>query len=133
MNRSGFPHLEAEARRISDALKPLLNAYREKGLAVTIAVAPFGAGGGIAYLSTGERDSMISALEELVTNLKAERRMGARAPTVVDVLKQLRSSVLHMLHFDPATMSDEEGLARVQALADLVGYTGTPRVPGARA
>lgn len=107
MGRSDFPGLEARAAKLRDELRPILTREAGEGFGVTILV---------------ERDSMISALEELVLNLRAERAMGDRAPTVVEALQALRSAVLHFLESSEEHVSEAEALRRASRLADLVGY-----------
>jgi len=116
--RSDHPALEAAAQRVAGALKPLLAEHLPPGTGMTLLVFGYGERGGIAYLSTAERDSMIEALEELVANLKAERAGGPMAPTIVERLHSLERAVRQVL---APGQPDAEALARLEHLAALVG------------
>ena len=129
-NRSDHPELEAAAQRVAGALKPLLAAHLPPGTGLTLFLFSYGAGGGMAYLSTAERDSMIAALEEFLANAKAERAGGPAAPTIVERLRMLERAVVQVLEANGPDVSEATALARLEHLARLVGFK---RAGGARA
>ena len=125
MPRSEYPDLEARAVKLRDVLRPILREQLGEGYGVTILVSNIGPKGGMAYLSNIERDSMISALSELVMNMWAERQGGPHEPTVVETMAMLTRAAIRVLEISEEHVSEEEGLRRFQDLARLVGYPGT--------
>ena len=129
-NRSDFPDLEQRLRSFIDVLRPLLNEHFGAGadqrFVFTFLLSSIGKGGGTAYLSTGQRDEMISALEETVLNLHAERPRGPREPTVVESLAMLTRAAVRVLEVSEEHVSEEEGCQRFTELANVLGWKGSP-------
>jgi hypothetical protein len=135
-NRSDFPDLETRLRKFVELeLNPLLVEYfgpaAERDVVFTFLLSSVGKGG-TAYLSTGERDSMISALEETVLNLHAERARGPREPTVVESLAMLTKAAIRVLEVSEEHVSEEEGVKRFQELANVLGWKGSAKPPTGR-
>ena len=136
-NRSDFPALEKRLRVFVDVLKPLLKEHfglaGEADVVFTFLLSTIGKGGGTAYVSNGNRDDMISALEEVVLNLHAERARGPHEPTVVKNLAMITRAALRVLEVSEEHVSEDEGMKRFQELANLLGYTGSVKPPRGRA
>jgi hypothetical protein len=133
MNRSDFPDLEKRLTDFYQVLKPLLAEHfgsgAEQRFAFTFTLSNIGSGGGTAYMSTGNREDMISALEETVLNMHAERARGPREPTVVENLVMLTTAAVRVLEISEAHVSEKEGERRLQELANLLGWKGSPKPP----
>jgi hypothetical protein len=131
-NRSDFPDLETRLRKFVDLeLKSLLVEYfgpaAERDVVFTFLLSSIGKRGGTAYVSTGSRDEMISALEELLLNMHAERARGPHEPTVVETLAMLTQAAVRVLEVSEEHVSEEEGMKRFQELANLLGWKGSPK------
>jgi hypothetical protein len=137
MSRSDFPDLEKRLRTFCQVLKPLLAEHfgsgAEQRFVFTFTLSNIGSGGGTAYLSTGNREDMISALEETVLNMHAERARGPREPTVVEVLAMVTEAAVRVLEVSEEQVSEKEGLRRFTELANLLGWKGSPKPPTGRA
>jgi hypothetical protein len=129
-NRSDSPDLEKRLAAFVEVLRPLLHEHfghgAEQRFVFSFLLSNVGEKGGTAYLSTGERDSMISALEEVLLNMHAERAGGPREPTVVENLAILTKAALRVLEVSEEHISEEEGCRRFTELANVLGWKGSP-------
>ena len=133
MSRSDFPDLEKRLRAFVQVLKPLLAEHfgsgAEQRFVFTFTLSNIGSEGGTAYMSTGNREDMISALEETVLNMHAERARGPREPTVVETLAILTKAAVRVLEASEEHVSEEEGCRRFTELANVLGWKGSPKPP----
>jgi hypothetical protein len=120
MARDDNPELAALAAKL--LREKIVPELRGKGTGAMLLLSTFGKGGHTAYASTVDRDSAISALEELVLNMHAERARGPHEPTVAESLALLTRAAVGVLEVGSEDVSEEEGMKRFAVLAELVGY-----------
>jgi hypothetical protein len=141
MNRSDFSDLEKRLVAFATKLKPILKQQLlehfgpagEADVVFTMLLSTIGKFGGTAYLSNGNRDEMIAALQEFLLNAHAERAGGPHEPTVVEALTMLTKAAVRVLEISEAHVSEEEGERRLQELANVLGWKGSPKPPVGRA